>query len=264
MFDPTTRNKDTTTIITGGTQGLGYAIAEQLMMEGATRFALIGRDEKKGQAAAQSLKALGADALFVQADMANAHDCKNSIDKSISHFGVVNGLVNCAANTGRGTLLNTSVEFYDKIMDVNTRGPFFTMQAFVQHCLDQGHAGRIVNILSTERHCGQPFLCPYAASKGALSVLTKNVAHSHRRDRINCNAVAPGWMDTPQEHVVQTTIEQQPENWLEIAEAESPFGQLIKPPEIAGIITYLLSPQVGVMTGTIIDHDQQVFGAPEA
>ncbi|MFD0915176.1 SDR family oxidoreductase [Pseudahrensia aquimaris] len=263
MFDPAKRNADTTTIITGGTQGLGFAVAEQLMVEGATRFALAARSEDKGEAAAGELRKRGADAIFIPADMAVVEDCTAMVEKAVAHFGTVNGLVNAAANTERGTLLNTSVEFYDKVMAINTRGPFFTMQAFVRHCLDAGHPGRIVNILSTERHCGQPFLCSYAASKAALGVFTKNVAHSHRHDRINCNAVAPGWMDTPQEHLVQTTTEGKPENWLEMAEKNEPFGQLIKPPEIAGLISYLLSPQIGVMTGAILDHDQQVMGAPE-
>ena len=76
------------------------------------------------------------------------------------------------------------------------RGPFFLMQGVVAHLLEKKAPGSIVNVLSMSAHCGQSFLTPYSSSKGALATLTKNVANAYRCNRIRCNAVLPGWMDT--------------------------------------------------------------------
>ncbi|MEM1317444.1 MAG: SDR family oxidoreductase [Pseudomonadota bacterium] len=260
-FEPATRNTSTTALIAGGSQGLGFAVAEQLAAEGCTRIVIGARGEEKGEKATAGLRERGVDAIFIRMDLADAKSCKAFIAKGIAHFGSVDALVNAGADTRRGTILNTTPEFFDHIQAVNVRGPFFTMQAFIQHCIDAGHSGRIVNILSTEHHCGHTNLAPYAATKAALANITKNAANAHLRHRININAVAPGWMDTPNEDKVQREIEGKGDNWLEEAEAEAPFGQLIKPAEIAGLISYLLSPQVGVMTGAVIDHDQHVIGS---
>jgi NAD(P)-dependent dehydrogenase (short-subunit alcohol dehydrogenase family) len=120
--------------------------------------------------------------------------------------------------------------------------------------------GSIVNIITMSSHGGQPFITPYSASKGALAVLTKNVAHALRHERIRVNGINMGWADTPNEHLVQMA-EGKPADWLEKAEAEQPFGRLIKPDDIARLCLYLLGPQSGLMTGSLIDYDQMVMGA---
>lgn len=261
QFDPARRNADTICAITGGSQGLGLAVARQLMAEGCTRLALAARTVKTGEAAASTLQAEGADAIFVPTDMADSESVAEFIAKTVEHFGDVNALVNAAATTERGDLESTTPEVFDRIFAVNVRGSFFSMQAFTNHCLNSGHGGSVVNILSTERHCGKPFLSPYSGSKAAMATITKNAANAFREKRIRFNAVAPGWMDTPAEHKTQREYHGAPADWLEKAEAEQAFGQLIKPEECAGLISYLISPQAGVMTGACIDHDQHVIGA---
>ena len=259
-FDPARRNEHTRALIFGGTQGLGFAIAEQLIREGCRHIAIAGRGREAGEKAAQSLSAKSADCIFVQADLADVSQCRNAVEKSGKRFGALNGLVNAAANTARGGLLDTEPEFFDEMFATNARGPFFTMQAFARHCIECGHDGRIVNILSIARHCGQSFLAPYSASKQALATLTKNAAAALAKHRIRVNGIAPGWMDTPGEDAVQRRHHDADDDWLEKAEAAQPFGQLIKPEEVAGLAAYLLGPQSGVMTGAIIDHDQNVIG----
>ena len=91
--------------------------------------------------------------------------------------------------------------------------------------------------------------------------LTRNTANAYRTNLIRCNGVAPGWMDTPSEHIVQKTFHDAPDDWLQKAEAELPMGQLVKPHQIAPLIAYLLSPNSGLITGAIIDYDQQIVGA---
>jgi len=93
-----------------------------------------------------------------------------------------------------------------------------------------------------------------------LATFTKNVAHALRRDRIRVNGLNIGWMDTPNEHIVQKAMGK-PDNWLELAEATQPFGRLLKPLDVAKLTAYLLSDDSQMMTGSIIDYDQNVIGS---
>ncbi|WP_159588059.1 SDR family oxidoreductase [Chelativorans xinjiangense] len=255
------QNRDTRAVIVGGTQGLGSAIARQLLEEGCQRLVLSGRDSEKGRAAAAELAALGCEAHFVAADLGNIEDCHAVIAEAGRLIGPPNALVNAAASCDRGSLLDTTPEIWTKLMEVNARGPFFTMQAFVRQALEHRLPASIVNIVSMVIHCGQSYLAPYSASKAALANITRNTAQAHRRDRIRCNAIACGWMDTPGEDTTQKRFHGASDDWLTEAEAKQPFGQLVKPAEVAPLASYLLSPRSGVMTGAIIDCDQNVAGA---
>ena len=254
-------NSGTSALISGGTQGLGLAVAECLIRQGCRRLTLTGRNVERGEAAAADLRDAGVDCLFVACDVANVDDCAAAVDAAISHHGHVNALVNSAADTSRGSLTDTPADLFDRHMATNIRGPFFLMQGVVRHLLETGKPGSMVNILSTSAHVGQSFLAAYSTSKGGLATLTKNTANAYRSNLIRCNGVAPGWMDTPGEHVVQKQFHDAPDDWLKSAEAGLPMGQLVKPDQIAPLIAYLLSPESGIITGAIIDYDQQIIGA---
>jgi NAD(P)-dependent dehydrogenase (short-subunit alcohol dehydrogenase family) len=259
------RNRDTHAVITGGTQGLGLEVAKRLALEGAPKIMLCGRNEKKGRDAAAGVGAMGCDCRFVRADVSVVADCQRLMETAFSEFGIVNALVNSAALTSRGTLADTSPELWEANFNTNTRGPFLTMQALVKHLKANGCPGSIVNIVSMAAHCGQPFLTAYSASKGALVTLSKNAANAYARDRIRCNGILTGWMDTPGEDETQRTYHHVAPGWLKEAEASQPMGQLVKPYQLASLITYVLSPESGVMTGAMIDCDQVVVGAyPES
>ena len=255
------RHHDTRALITGGTQGLGLAVARRLAREGAAGIVISGRRAALGEAAAAELRALGTECHYVQADVGVADDCGHLIDESLARLGSLNALLNSAATTERGTLQGTTLEMWQQQMDINARGPFLLMQGLVRHLLERGAPGAIVNVLSQSAHCGQSFLVPYSASKAALANLTKNVAQSHRAQRIRCNGVMAGWMDTPGEAAIQKKAHKAPADWLARAEAARPMGQLAKPDELAGLISYMLSPESGVMTGALVDYDQWVPGA---
>ncbi|MER8499604.1 SDR family oxidoreductase [Mesorhizobium sp. M1142] len=197
------RNSETRAIVTGGAQGIGFAVAEALADEGCRALALIGRSQEKGDKAVAVLKRAGVDAIFISADVSKVADCKRAVEMAIGHFGTVNALVNAAATSARGSLVETSEDLFDQIFQTNVRGPFFLMQGVVAHLLARKAPGSIVNVLSMSAHCGQSFLAPYSSSKGALATLTKNVANAYRGNRIRCNAVLPGWMDTEGEAIVQ-------------------------------------------------------------
>ncbi|TGV73099.1 SDR family NAD(P)-dependent oxidoreductase, partial [Mesorhizobium sp. M00.F.Ca.ET.149.01.1.1] len=160
------RNSETRAIVTGGAQGIGFAVAEALADEGCCALALIGRSQEKGDKAVAVLKKNGVDAIFISADVAKVADCKRAVATALGHFGTLNALVNAAATSARGSLVETTEELFDQIFDTNVRGPFFLMQGLVAHLLERKAPGSIVNVLSMSAHAGQSFLTPYSTSKG--------------------------------------------------------------------------------------------------
>lgn len=246
-------------ITTGGTQGIGEAVALHAARNGAAGVVLCGRQEEKGHRVAARLEELGCPALYVRADLSKVDDCRNVVRRCDERFGRVDGLVNAAADTNRGTLEETTVEFWDYLFAVNVRAPFLLTQECVRIMRREKIAGSIVNILSVVKYCGLPNLTAYSSTKGALATFTKNVAHALRADRIRVNGINLGWTDTPAEHDVQVK-QGSPQNWLELAEKASPFGRLIKPDDVARLCGYLLSDESGILTGSNIDYSQRVMG----
>jgi NAD(P)-dependent dehydrogenase (short-subunit alcohol dehydrogenase family) len=123
--------------------------------------------------------------------------------------------------------------------------------------------GSIINIISISGHGGQSYITAYCASKGALAVLTKNVANSVMNHRIRVNGLMVGWMDTPGEDRTMKEYHGAGDGWLAEAEKKRPFGRLLKADEIARAVAFLASAESGMMTGSIIDFDQQVIGASD-
>jgi NAD(P)-dependent dehydrogenase (short-subunit alcohol dehydrogenase family) len=248
-------------IVTGGTQGLGEAIARRLIDDALVQALVIcGRNAEAGQRLADEFSARGCRTEYVQADLASVEDCRRVIETARRSFDRVDMLVNSAASSERGTILNTTPELFDRLMAINVRAPFFLMQGAIKIMIERGIGGSILNILSVSSHGGQPFLSPYATSKGALATLTKNVARSVLLHRIRVNGLNLGWMDSPAEHAIQKRFHGAGDDWLAKAEKEQPFGRLIKPAEVAEFAAFLLSERSGLMTGSLIDFDQNVIG----
>ncbi len=252
----------TVAVIAGGTQGLGLAIARRLIADGCPRLVIAGRRVTEGEAAADALRReTRAEVRFIPADMGKVEDAIELIDRAASRFGALTALVNAAATTERGSILTTTPADFDKHMAVNARGPFFALQRFAQLAVDKGHAASVVNILSMVIHCGQSYLAPYSASKAALANVTKNAAQALRTQKIRVNGINCGWMDTPGEDATQKRFHGAGDDWLMQAEARQPFGILVKPAHVAGLVSYMLSSDSGVMTGALVDFDQNVAGA---
>lgn len=251
-------------VVTGGTQGLGETTARLFAERGAAGLVICGRNAERGEAAAASITDGGCPTHFVQADLAQVEDCRAVIAQADRAFGRVDVLVNAAAITDRGTLLDTTPELYDRIMNTNMRGPFFLIQEAVKLMLREKIEGAIVNVLSMSAHGGQPFISAYSVSKGALATFTRNAAFSLLRNRIRVNGLNIGWMDTPGEHKTQDRFHQAPADWLQTAEGRQPFGRLLKTDEVARAIAFLCSSESGMMTGAVIDFDQSVVGSYDA
>ena len=246
-------------IATGGTQGVGEAVALQAARNGAAGIVICGRQEDKGRDVVARIEELGCPAEYVRADLAIVEDCRNVVRRCDERFGRVDGLVNAAADTNRGTLENTTVEFWDYQFAVNCRAPFLLTQECARIMRREKIAGSIVNILSIAAHCGLDILTSYSSTKGALTTFTKNVANALRQDRIRVNGIHLGWTDTPAEHDVQRK-QGSPDDWLEKAEQASPFGRLLKADDVARLCLYLLSDESGILTGSNIDYSQRVMG----
>lgn len=246
-------------IVTGSTQGVGEAVAMHCAHAGAAGVVICGRHEQRGAKVAGQLEQAGTKALFVNADLGDVDNCRNVVRRCDETFGRVDGLVNAAADTSRGTLDETTPDFWDHLFAVNVRGPFLLTQEAVNVMRREKIAGSIVNILSVASYCGMPNLVAYSSTKGALRTFTKNVANGLRRDRIRVNGINLGWTDTPAEKVVQKA-QGSPDDWLESAEAKSPFGRLLKPDDVARLCLYLLSDDSGILTGSTIDYCQRVIG----
>jgi len=251
---------DRVALITGGSQGLGRAVAELLKARGARGLVLVGRDVEKGVAAASAMSNSRCRAVFVSADIQEVAGCELAIGAVDREFGTCHALINCAAKTDRGTVWDTTAELWDTMLAVNVRAPAVIAQGVAKVMAREQVEGSIVFIGSVAHHGGAPNLLAYSTSKMALVAMTRSMAHQLMRHGIRVNLLNPGWMDTPGEDVTQRRWEGATDGWLERAEAEQPWGKLIKPVEIARTIVHLATSQSGMMTGASIDWDQSIVG----
>jgi len=249
-------------VVTGGTQGLGATIARLFADRGADGIVICGRNAVKGEAKAKEIfDATGVKTLYVQADLGEVEDARAVIAACDKAFGRIDALVNAAAITDRGTILDTSPELFDRMFAVNVRAPFFLMQEAIKVMRRENTQGTIVNIGSMSAKAGQPFIAAYCASKGALETLTKNTAYAVLRNRIRVNGLNIGWMASEGEDRIQREFHGAADDWLAKAAASQPFGRLVDPAEVARACAYLSSEESGLMTGSVICFDQSIWGA---
>ena len=156
-------------VVTGGTQGLGEAIAHVFANRGAAGPVICGRNQTNGARVKAALEAKGTKTVYVPADLAKVEDCRAVIAAADRTFGRVDALVNAAALTDRGTIWDTSPELFDSMMAINLRAPFFLIQEAATLMRRQGIKGSIVNIISMSGHGGQPFITAYIAPPRARS-----------------------------------------------------------------------------------------------
>jgi NAD(P)-dependent dehydrogenase (short-subunit alcohol dehydrogenase family) len=241
-------------VVTGATQGLGAAIARRAAALGAAGLVVVGRDRERGEAVAAEL-----DALFVAADLATLDGALSVVPACEERFGRLDGLVNAAGLSTRGTLDDTTPELWDRLFAINARAPFLLMQGAARLMRRGGRGGSVVNIVTMASHGGEPALTAYSASKAALAALTRNAGYGLQPDRIRVNGLNIGWTATEGEHGVQTGTGAAGD-WLAEADASRPFGRLLRPDDIAPMVTYLLSDAAEMVTGSVIDFDQTVHG----
>jgi NAD(P)-dependent dehydrogenase (short-subunit alcohol dehydrogenase family) len=240
-------------LVSGGTSGVGAAVARACARAGAAAVAVTGRRQAKGEEVAAELRELGAAASYVPCDVADVGQALAAVAAVVEEHGRIDGLVSAAGLVTRGSLLDTTPELFDAHIATNLRGPFFLMQAAVADMRRRGEPGSIVNIGSVAELGGQPYLAPYAAAKAGLAGLTRNVAHAHRHDRVRVNVLDIGWTDTEGEDATQRRFHGAGDDWRERAAERLPMGRLADPDEIAEMVVFLLSDRSGVVTGSVLD-----------
>jgi len=247
-------------IVTGGSQGLGLEIAQQLKKLGASKIAILARTRSRGEAAAAQLTSGTCTTYFVEADMANPKSLAGAAAEAIQVLGGrVDGLVNAAGTTERGNMMDTTVEMFDKQFDTNTRAPFLLSQAVAKHMIEKKSRGSIVNISSIAAKGGAPFIMAYSASKTALNTLTQNNATELAPHGIRMNAINMGWTYTENENALM--VAKGGPNWLKEADAQMPLKRLMRPVDVACTACFLLSPAAQMMTGNVLDlHPDTALG----
>ncbi|MBM6402596.1 SDR family oxidoreductase [Phycicoccus sonneratiae] len=253
---------DRVVLVVGATSGVGEAVARAAAREGAY-VTVAGRRTERADALAAQLSDGGSEALAVWCDVADPASAVGAVAATVERFGRIDGLVNSAGLTTRGTLLDTTPELFDAHVATNLRGPFFTMQAAVADMRRRGAGGAVVNIISSAELGGQPYLAPYAATKAGLATLTRNAAFAHRWDRIRINGLDIGWTETEGEADIQRRFHGAGEDWVERAAASVPMGRLGQVDEIADMVVFLLSDRSGVVTGSVVDWDQIIQGCQD-
>jgi NAD(P)-dependent dehydrogenase (short-subunit alcohol dehydrogenase family) len=245
-------------IVTGAASGIGAAIARMLSNEGVGGLILTYRDAPGLQRIAAELGATSPVETVV-ADLADSAATSAIASAATTRFGRIDGLVNAAGLTTRGSFVTGTAEIWDTLFAVNVRAGFLLMQTAIADMVRRGSGGAIVNILSMNAHCGIPELAIYAGSKGAMLTLTKNAAHAHMADRIRVNGINLGWVATETEHQIQSAL--LGSDWEAKVASTQPLGRLVTTKECARLAVFLLSDASVPMSGAIIDLEQKVAGA---
>jgi 3-oxoacyl-[acyl-carrier protein] reductase len=234
-------------IVTGGSVGIGAAIAIGLAKEGANVALNFRKHDTEAKQVAEEIVKMGQKGLVVQADVSNFEDAQKMVEQVVKEFGGLDILVCNAGINWDGVIWKMTEEQWDKVMDVNLKGYFNYIRAATPVFKEQGH-GKIVNITSINGLRGKFGQTNYSASKGGIIALTKALAKEMGRSNVNVNAVAPGMIGT--EMMLQI-----PEKYLQIAKDETVFGRIGDPEDVSNVVCFLCSEKSRHVTGEVIKVD---------
>jgi dihydroanticapsin dehydrogenase len=236
-------------VVTGAGSGIGRATAQKLAVEGG-RVVCVDIDPDAVEATASDI---GAAAVAVAADVSQRAACDAFVQRCVDEFGAVDVLVNNAGVNLPGVFHEVPDETIDRTIDVNVKAQIYACQAAIPHMLDKG-AGSIVNISSVNGVVAEPYLAIYATSKGAVVMLSRGIALDYAKQGIRCNAVLPGWVDTPINYAHADMLGGLQQVYDTI-DSFQPIGRPGEPIEIANVIAFLASDEASFVTGSVILAD---------
>lgn len=236
-----------TAIVTGGSRGIGRAVAVRLAKDGMNLVINYRGDSAAAEETERLCRELGAEVLLVQGDVSRAEDCEKLAAQAKEAFGRVDVLVNNAGITRDGLLARMTEEDFRAVLDVNLVGPWNMIKAVNRIMMKQRY-GRIVNLSSVTGLMGNMGQTNYAAAKAGILGMTKSYAREVAGRGITVNAVAPGFIDTDM-------TEAMPEGAKDKIITGIPMGRTGKPEDVAEAVAFLASEQAGYITGEVLRVD---------
>lgn len=236
-----------TAIVTGGSRGIGRAVAVRLAKDGMNLVINYRGNSAAAEETERLCRELGAEVLLVQGDVSRAEDCEKLAAQAKEAFGRVDVLVNNAGITRDGLLARMTEEDFRAVLDVNLVGPWNMMKAVNRIMMKQRY-GRILNLSSVTGLMGNMGQTNYAAAKAGILGMTKSYAREVASRGITVNAVAPGFIDTDM-------TEAMPEGAKDKIITGIPMGRTGKPEDVAEAVAFLASEQAGYITGEVLRVD---------
>jgi NAD(P)-dependent dehydrogenase (short-subunit alcohol dehydrogenase family) len=241
------RLKDQVAIVTGGSQGIGEAIARRYAAEGV-KVAIVNRKEDRAATVVTSIRAAGGEATAFAADISRVAEIDRMVAAVLDTYGTIDILVNNAGAYYLSPLGSTVEAEFDAMLDTNIKGVFFLSQAVLPEFERRGR-GKIINIGSIFGNDGFPGSAAYCATKGAIVLLTKSLGLELRERNIQVNAIAPGYIETPLNAGYRATNKE----WLRRADERfGGPGVWMKPDELSGAAVFLASADADSVTGTVL------------
>ena len=236
--------KDKVALVTGASQGIGWDIAQALVVAGA-KVAVAARTEEKLALLVGEIEAAGGEAIAVKMDVADAEQVKAGFKQVIEKFGRLDILVNNAAITRDGLAVRMKADDWDAVIRTNLTGAHLCIQQALGTMM-RARAGRIINVSSVVAQMGNAGQANYVAAKAGLIGLTKAIAMEIASRNITVNAVAPGFIETPMTNVLSDKVKEE-------LKARIPLGRLGVPRDVAASIVFLASDEAAYITGHVLD-----------
>lgn len=244
-----------TALVTGGSRGIGKAIAARLARDGA-RVITVARDRSRLESAIRDLKEAGLEVTGIPGDMTDLDDIKRVVEEVTALHGRLDILVNNAATADSAPFLDMTREQWNRVIDSNLSAPFFTAQAAAR-VMVEGGGGVIVNISSVSAH-GADVMANYSAAKSGLHSLTRDIATELASQGVRAVTITPGWVETELvvEHTDAAMLDLLRKGFVRV-----PMKRLLKTEEIAGAVAYAVSDDASGMTGNEIVIDGGVLAS---
>lgn len=249
---PLGRVENRIAIVTGAGSGIGAASALRLAEEGAQVICADINSDAAAQTAREVTSA-GFSAQGYAIDISDSAACDSLVSHAVAEYGAIDILVNNAGVNLPGVFHEVSNETIDRTLDVNVKGAMYLTRAALPHMLKNSR-GSIVNMSSVNGLVSEPYLSVYSASKGAIVMFTRGIALDYAKTGIRCNAICPGWVDTPINHAHAKMLGGLDHVYKTI-DSFQPIGRPGTSREIANVVLFLASDESSFMTGSIVSAD---------